>query len=125
MAERVYAEGLEPDGSLLYESQPAAGHNPRAAMRQWWPHAEGVVGFYNAYELSGQPRFAEAAARCWEYIESRFVDRVHGDWFKVLDRDGVPDPSHFKVGPWECPYHHSRVCFEMLARLRRKPGART
>jgi mannobiose 2-epimerase len=117
MTERVYAEALEPDGSLLYESQPQAGHSNRATQKHWWPHAEAVVGFYNAYQISGQERFAEAAGVCWRYIESRFVDRVHGDWFKVLDRNGVPDPQQVKVGPWECPYHHSRACFEMLARL--------
>lgn len=52
-------------------------------------------------------------------IEDEFVDRVHGDWFKVLNRQGIPHAKHFKVGSWECPYHHSRVCFEMLARLAR------
>jgi mannobiose 2-epimerase len=45
------------------------------------------------------------------------VDRTHGDWFKVLDRDGTPLAGSYKVGPWECPYHHSRACFEMLDRL--------
>ena len=46
------------------------------------------------------------------------VDRVNGDWIKKLHRDGTPDYNSFKVGPWECPYHHSRACFEMLDRLK-------
>ncbi len=117
MAGRVYVEGLEPDGSLLYESGAPGEDHPRAAEKHWWPHAEAVVGFYNAYQISGEAHFAAAAAGAWAYIEARFVDRVHGDWFKVLDRQGTPDPKRFKVGPWECPYHQSRVCFEMLARL--------
>jgi cellobiose epimerase len=50
-------------------------------------------------------------------IEEYFVDRKHGDWFKVLDRAGTPYPDQLKVGPWECPYHHSRACMEMLRRL--------
>ena len=53
----------------------------------------------------------------WEYIDAHFVDRVHGDWFKVLDSAGSPIGDHFKAGPWDCPYHHSRMCFEMLSRL--------
>ena len=47
------------------------------------------------------------------------VDRKYGDWIKRLHRDGTPDDSNYKVGPWECPYHHSRACFEMLDRLER------
>ena len=47
---------------------------------------------------------------------------MNGDWFKVLDRSGVPDLARVKVGPWECPYRHSRMCFEMLDRLERDPG---
>jgi mannobiose 2-epimerase len=45
------------------------------------------------------------------------VDRTHGDWFKQLRRDGTPDHASYKAGPWNCPYHHSRACFEILARL--------
>jgi cellobiose epimerase len=118
MAEAVYAEAIELDGSLLYES---AGHGPRAEQKHWWAHAEAVVGFYNAYQLTGDARFERAARGCWDYIEARFVDRTYGDWFKVLDRVGVPLPGQVKVGPWECPYHHSRACYEMLARLAALP----
>ncbi len=115
MAEAVLRAALNPDGSIRYES---GGHDERAAQKHWWAHAEAVVGFYNAYQLSGEPRFADAAAAVWEYIAAKFVDPVHGDWFKVLDPAGAPLPDQPKVGPWECPYHHSRMCFEMLARLK-------
>jgi mannobiose 2-epimerase len=112
MAEAVYAQGLDADGSLLYEAEGPGGDD-----KHWWVQAEAVVGFYNAYQISSQGHFANAAVRFWNYIEDKFVDRTHGDWFKQLNRQGVPYAEHFKVGPWECPYHHSRVCFEMLARL--------
>jgi mannobiose 2-epimerase len=45
------------------------------------------------------------------------IDQTHGDWFKQLNRDSTPDLSHYKAGPWECPYHHARACMEMIARL--------
>jgi cellobiose epimerase len=75
------------------------------------------VGFYNAFQLSGQERFAVAARRAWEYIEAKFIDRTHGDWIKVLDRTGMPVAGQRKAGPWECPYHQSRMELEMLRRL--------
>jgi mannobiose 2-epimerase len=114
LAEAVYKEGLDDDGSLFYESGP---HGLANADKEWWTQAEAVVGFYNAYQISGQERFAQAADRCWTYIREKVVDRTHGDWFKRLRRDGTPNLASYKVGPWECPYHHARLCFEMLERL--------
>jgi mannose/cellobiose epimerase-like protein (N-acyl-D-glucosamine 2-epimerase family) len=114
MAEAVYGEGLDKDGSLFYESGPEGLTD---ASKSWWPQAEAVVGFYNAYQLSTQHKFAQAADRCWTYIQAKMVDRTNGDWFKRVHRDGTPDATSYKAGPWECPYHHGRTCLEMLARL--------
>lgn len=115
MAEAVYREALEEDGSILYESNSQGVIN---ANKAWWPQAEAMVGFYNAYQLSGREEFSRAANRLWAYIQNHLVDRVHGEWFKQLFRDGTPDLAHYRVGPWDCPYHASRACFEMLARLK-------
>lgn len=114
MAEAVYAEGRDADGSVWYDDDPGS---PHSREKHWWPQAEGMVGFYGAYQLSGRPEFAQAALQCWAFIENHLVDRVHGDWFKVLDRAGSPLNDHPKVGPWECPYHHARSCLEMIKRL--------
>ncbi len=110
LAEATYRDGREADGSLRQEGGAQA-------PKEWWTQAEAVVGFYNAYQLSGQERFAQAAWQAWTYIRQYLVDRVHGDWFKRLHQDGTPDLEAYKAGPWECPYHHSRMCFEMLERL--------
>jgi len=114
IAEAVYREGLEADGSIPYESGPQGLVDDD---KSWWVQAEALVGFYNAYQLSGQEHFAETVLRGWQYIQEKIVDREHGDWFKLLDHDGRPNPNSRKTGPWECPYHHSRACFEMLERL--------
>ena len=76
-----------------------------------------MVGFYNAYQLSGDKAFEDAAFRLWELIEKQFVDRRYGEWYKIVRPDGTPDLSQPKAGPWECPYHNGRACLEMLARL--------
>jgi len=114
IATAVYQDGLEEDGSLPYEAGPQGLVD---SDKIWWVQAEAMLGFYNAYQISGQSRFEKAAQQSWNYIRVNMVDRVHGDWIKKLHRDGTPDESNYKVGPWECPYHHSRACFEMLDRL--------
>jgi mannobiose 2-epimerase len=112
MAETVLRTGLDDEGFVIYQ----AGEH-RDPARHWWPQAEGVVGFYNAYQISGRHDFRDAALRLWELIEQRFVDRERGEWHKIVHPDGSPDLTQPKAGPWECPYHNGRACLEMLARL--------
>jgi mannobiose 2-epimerase len=114
IATTVYQEGPEEDGSIPYEGGPQGLVDTYKAA---WVQAEAVVGFYNAFQLTGKKHFAQSAYRSWRYIQDKIVDRVHGDWFKKLHRDGTPDNTIFKAGPWECPYHQSRACLEMLDRL--------
>lgn len=124
MADAVYRNGRDEAGAVLYEYRPAHGDRPARFDHDshWWAQAEGVVGFLDAYQISGEQRFLRAAEQCWDFIEEHHVDRVHGDWFKELDADRRPKPTSPKVGPWECPYHHARACLEMIDRLPIRPA---
>ena len=113
MAQAVYSEALQPDGRVISESSQDLHSRDLA----WWVHAEAVVGFYNAYQISGQEYFRTASIHVWEFIQQNFIDHRHGDWFKTLDFQAKPYPDSPKVGAWECPYHHSRACLEMMDRL--------
>jgi cellobiose epimerase len=109
------------DGSLFYEA--AASGALTDAKKHWWAQAEAVVGFYNAFQISGDGRFAAASRRAWDYIETHVVDRRFGEWHAKLSPDGRPltpeeDGDACLAGPWKCPYHNSRACFEMLERLK-------
>ena len=58
MAEAVYRRGIDADGGLLYEGGPRGVVDDR---KSWWVQAEAMVGFTNAYQLSGDERFFCAA----------------------------------------------------------------
>jgi mannobiose 2-epimerase len=117
MAQAVHDEGLDTDGGLQYEADPTAIID---SDKHWWPQAEAVVGFLNAFELSGRPHFLRGAEQSWAFIEEFIVDHQHGEWFWLVSKDGVPNNEKEKVGPWKCPYHNSRTCFEVMERLHRK-----
>ena len=108
------AEGLAPDGSLTYELHPDGRPD---ADRHWWVQAEAVVGFYNAYQVSGDEQFQTRSLGAWRFIQQHMLDRAHGEWFWGVRPDYSVMPGEDKAGFWKCPYHNGRACLEMLRRL--------
>lgn len=108
------AEGMNPEGAMIYER---IGEDRYRTNIAWWVQAEAVVGFLNAWEISGDRRFLEAAAGVWNYISKKMVDREHGGWFPDLDQDGKPRPDRLKADAWTCPYHNVRMGLEVYERF--------
>ncbi|HEX2927971.1 MAG TPA: AGE family epimerase/isomerase [Ruminiclostridium sp.] len=116
MAEKVYQTGVDrKNGGLFYEQDGDILHD----YKDWWPQAEAVVGFANAYQLSGQDYFITEAFNMWDFIKAHIIDKVHGEWFWGTTADGAGITKEEKVGPWKCPYHNSRMCFELIQRFKK------
>jgi mannobiose 2-epimerase len=118
IARVTLAEGVDPDGGVISEGGP---HGYTETNKEWWEQAEAVVGFLNAYQLSGDIRYLNASRHSWDFIQSRLVDRVHGDWINEVKRDGTPLPLP-KVSLWKCPYHSGRSCMEVIDRVAEMTG---
>jgi mannobiose 2-epimerase len=108
------ADGLAEDGAINYEFNPTAHHLNEA--KQWWPQAEAMVGFLNAYQLMGKVNYLQKSQGVWEFIKKYLIDHKNGEWC------GVVDAAHKildcdKVTFWKCPYHNSRSCMEVWRRL--------
>jgi mannobiose 2-epimerase len=107
--------GLDSDGGLFYEYFPEEKRFD--TDKHWWPQAEAMVGYFNAYQLSGQEEFALKSIQCWDFIKKRIIDRRYGEWYWGVDREGVPQTGKEKAGFWKCPYHNARACMEMIRRI--------
>lgn len=114
MVNAVY-EGIDEEGGLRYEYDPKHGF---LKVREWWPQAEAVVGFLNAYQISSDEKYLDSALKSCQIIEKYFIDRKNGEWFFRVDETGKPVWSEDKVGFWKCPYHNSRMAFEVKERYR-------
>ncbi len=104
------SEGLEADGSMIYEKD--RDHTDKE--RHWWVQAEAIVGFMYAYRNSGDISCKEKAARIWNYIRNQIVDAEHGEWHWSRLPDGSVNHKDDKAGFWKCPYHNGRMCMEMI-----------
>ncbi len=110
----VVAEGLQKDGSLIYEKNNTTGHID--SNRHWWVQAETIVGFINAYELTKNEKFLQKALNCWNFIKQNLIDTENGEWFWSIKANGSVNRDDDKAGFWKCPYHNSRACIEVIKR---------
>jgi mannobiose 2-epimerase len=115
MAEAVYEEALEGSGAINYEATPESGIIDYD--RHWWVQAEGVIGFWNAFECTNDPAYVEASVNAWTFIKQQILDKDQGEWHWRVDKKGEVVFSENKAGPWKAPYHNVRMCIEMLNRL--------
>ena len=112
IARAVLDEGLDAEhGGIFNEGGRGGGTD-----KDWWPQAEAVVGFLNAWELTGESRFLDAAVSAWEFTRRHLLDLAQGEWHWGVTRDGRLRPGREKVGPWKCSYHNSRACLEVITR---------
>jgi cellobiose epimerase len=107
-------EGLMTDGSMIYEKFFKTGHID--TDRHWWVQAETIVGFLNAFILSGKEEYLNISLKAWRFIADNLVDPKNGEWYWSVDKYLQPNLKDDKAGFWKCPYHDSRMCLEIIER---------
>jgi cellobiose epimerase len=111
----VASEGLDTNFAINYEYDPVTKH--LIEDKHWWVQAEAVVGYLNAYKLSGNSTYLSNALGVWEFIKYRIIDYDTGEWFWGVDKNGRILTHEDKVGFWKCPYHNSRALLEVSKRV--------
>lgn len=106
------AEGLDIDGGLWYEYEPGKGVIREKHM---WPQAEAMVGFFNAWQNTGNKLYLQQSKASWQFVKQYLHDTENGEWFWGVHQDYSPMPKD-KVGLWKCPYHNTRACIEIIKR---------
>lgn len=112
---RANRSGLDADGGLFYEYFPE--EDKLDTDKHWWPQAEALVGYFNAYQLSGDEEFLELSHRSWKFIRNYITDRMYNEWIWSVDKEGNPQTDKEKAGFWKCPYHNGRACMELIRRI--------
>ena len=107
------AEGLDTDGGLWYEKDEGG----LIAQKHWWPQAEGMIGFLNAWQISGDDVWWQRSVMAWSFVRQYLKAPGGKEWYWGVLADHTPMPGQDKAGFWKCPYHNSRACLEILRRL--------
>ncbi|MGF1923188.1 MAG: AGE family epimerase/isomerase [Bacteroidia bacterium] len=107
-------ESIDQDGGMFYEFDPKNDHMVRE--KHWWPQAEAMVGFFNAYQLTKDSKYLLKSIASFDFVKAKLKDREFGEWYWGIDPDGTL-MKESKAGFWKCPYHNGRACIEILKRM--------
>ncbi len=105
-------EAADTDGSLYNESSEGVIDKDRI----WWVQAEFLISLLNAFEMTGEIKYKNRIFQVWDYIEHNIIDKKNGEWYWLIDENGIPG-NREKGGFWKTCYHNARACFEFLKRV--------
>lgn len=106
---------MDDDGGLWYEKRMADDFLIRE--KHWWPQAEAMIGFLNAWQITQQTQFFEKSWHCWQFVKEHIIDKKYGEWVWGVDANYQVMLTEDKIGFWKCPYHNARACMEIIQRL--------
>ena len=112
LARTALSEGLGDEGGLAYE-RDGAGHLDRDG--EWWGQAEALVGFVNAWQMTGDRAWLDAAEQVWRYTKAQYGAGGATEW--TWYPRNAERPPVYKAGTWKCPYHNGRALIELTNRL--------
>ena len=111
----VVANNVSTEGAVYNEYH--RNINTLDFGKDWWPQAEAMVGFLNAYQNTGNIQFLQHSLKSWQVVNVYFKDPIYGEWHWGYDSSGNLMVRE-KAGFWKCPYHNSRACIEVANRIK-------
>ena len=113
LARATLKDGMNGRGGLAYERGFDGHFDPDG---EWWGQAEGLVGFVNAWQMTEERGYLDAAAGLWDYLKAQYKAGSGGEWTWYGADAGRPPVG--LAGPWKCPYHNGRAMIELDRRLK-------
>jgi len=107
--------GLDEDGGLWYEYEQA--QQKLIKEKHWWPQAEAMIGFFNAWQVSGDETYLTHCINSWSFIKEHLLDKTKGEWYWGIRENKSIMSGQDKAGFWKCPYHNGRACMELITRI--------
>ncbi|MGJ1409982.1 AGE family epimerase/isomerase [Sphingobacterium thalpophilum] len=89
-------------------------------MKFWWPQNEAIIATLLAYLLTGNEKYKKWHQQIHDYAYDHFHDKVNGEWFGYLHRDGTLAQTA-KGNLFKGPFHLPRqewYCMQILKTLR-------
>ncbi len=108
VADAFIEHGIDSEGAVINEKN--LDTSKVDTDRHWWPQMEALVGLKYVYELTYNPKYIEASLKIWDFTKNHLIDKIHGEWYFRVDKNGKVYKQEDKISMWKAPYHTSRAC---------------
>ncbi len=88
-------------------------------MKFWWPQCEALIASLYSYKFTKNDKYLNDFYIINDYIQTHFVDKINGEWFGYLHKDGsiaTTLKGNFYKGPFHIPRMYM-ICLELINEL--------
>ena len=115
--EHTFEKGVDwKYGGLFVEGERKG--NPTERTKEFWQQAEALVGFLDAYEVTGDKKYLDAFVNVHDFVFSKMINWDQGEWFALLDEKGDLIWDYMGTS-WKVFYHTVRATCQIVSRSKR------
>jgi len=85
--------------------------------KEFWQQAEALVGFLDAFKITGEQRFWDAFCNVHDFVFTKMINWKIGEWFPLLFRDGEVK-RNYMGNNWKICYHTIRSMCLVIEKLK-------
>lgn len=112
IAKVCLAESIGDKGQVCEDFDKATEHKTQESY--WWVQAEALVGFINAFYITGEQNLKDICDGIWQFIQQYHLDPKQGEWHWLSSNDKFENQiQEYKAGFWKAPYHNGRAMMEI------------
>ncbi|MCA9731980.1 MAG: AGE family epimerase/isomerase [Deferribacteres bacterium] len=104
--EHTYTKGVDWEHGGLYVEGLRDG-DVTEPTKEFWQQAEGLVGFLDAYLLTGDKKYLNAFRNIHDFVFTKMINHELGEWKALLERDGTVIWDYMGTS-WKVFYHTVR-----------------
>ena len=115
LVEHTYAKGVDWDDGGIFRDGLADGE-PVILEKEFWQHAESLVGFLDAYQTFQDEKYLLAFGNIWHFVKDNLINPTLGEFRTLLNHSGEVIDANLG-NPWKVAYHTGRSMLECRNRL--------
>ena len=113
--EHTYQRGIDWEYGGIYVEGQRNGE-PTEETKEFWQQAEAMVGFLDAYLVTGHEKYLQAFKNVHDFVFKKIINWEQGEWYALMDKEGNVIWDYMGTS-WKVFYHTVRGTCQIIRKL--------